>query len=274
MPAPKDPEKRVQWVEKIRIATKKRFEDPVERDKMAAANKDNPKVIAARAGKSSWNKGLTKETDPRVARNGNAVSAALTGNPKLITAMTGRTLSSKHRVNIGIAKKGKPCPWMAGENSPAKRPKVRANMSAAKKGKSNPKNSVALKKYYTKNPGVRARENNGNWGGGVGDLPYDEFWTEAFRESIRARDKVCQLCGKTEAQEIDEFGQILSVHHCQYGKITKDDVFITLCKRCNSKVNRRSEREFWTGFFNLKLMLRQSNGMFNAFGMPVSITKL
>lgn len=145
-------------------------------------------------------------------------------------------------------------------------PAERAKMSAAKIGKKHvmkqehyPRISAAQKKYYAKHPEAcaaistaqkkyhaehpeaKTRENNGNWNGGIGDLPYDQEFTPSFKESVRADgNHTCQLCGKTQEQN----GEKLCVHHCCYGKVTKDDMFVALCRSCNGKVNKRTEKDY------------------------------
>lgn len=103
--------------------------------------------------------------------------------------------------------------------------------------------------------GGRKQENNANWRGGISISPYASNWTEMLRESIRERDnRICQLCGKTEEEEIIGNGCGLSVHHVDYDKQNcNEDNLITLCNSCHSTTNCR--REFWTEFFRVKLGL-------------------
>ena len=168
--------------------------------------------------KPGWSKGLTKETDPRVA----AISAGKIGVPQ----------SPEHCAANRAAQK-----------ISQSRLEVRTKISAA------------MKKYHAEHPGVHIGKNGPNWQGGVGKLPYDQEFDEKFKESIRARDKVCQLCGKTKEQEIEKIGCKLSVHHCKYGKVTKDDIFVTLCRSCNKKVDKKSERDYWAKFFVARMIL-------------------
>ena len=97
-------------------------------------------------------------------------------------------------------------------------------------------------------------ETNPNWVGGVwGDLYPPEF--SRIRKQVKERDNnICQLCGKTEEEEIIGNGCGLSVHHVDYDKQNcNEDNLITLCNSCHSTTNCR--REFWTEFFRVKLGL-------------------
>jgi predicted DNA-binding protein YlxM (UPF0122 family) len=80
-------------------------------------------------------------------------------------------------------------------------------------------------------------ENHWNWQEGLSFEPYSLDWTERLRESIRDRDNhECQLCHKTQEQEIKDLNRKLSVHHIDYDKQTcKEENLITLCLRCHGK---------------------------------------
>jgi hypothetical protein len=74
----------------------------------------------AHANKIIWNKGLTKETDPRIRAFGESLSSTLSLTPRVAhnKGKTGGTSSQK-----GISK-----PHQCGDNNPAKRPEVRAKI--------------------------------------------------------------------------------------------------------------------------------------------------
>lgn len=89
------------------------------------------------------------------------------------------------------------------------------------------------------------------WKGGIGNQHYTLGFNERLKNLIRERDNyLCQLCGRTK----EEKGRNLCVHHVDYIKehINPENL-ITLCNRCNSKVN--TNREYWTNFFQEKLRL-------------------
>lgn len=100
------------------------------------------------------------------------------------------------------------------------------------------------KPYY----GGNDAEKNPNWKGGIARLPYT-YEYNAKKQSIFDRDgHRCRLCGKTETQELDELDRLLSVHHIDYIKSHDEDAnLVTLCDKCNSKVN--FDRDTWKNFF-------------------------
>jgi len=81
-----------------------------------------------------------------------------------------------------------------------------------------------------------AGENNPNWWGGISREPYPWEFSPELKDKIKVRDgHRCQLC------ECDED---LTVHHIDYDKQNcQPDNLITLCRRCNSRVN--FHRHFW-----------------------------
>lgn len=94
-----------------------------------------------------------------------------------------------------------------------------------------------------------------NWIDGGSFLPYSPIFNQALKNRIRQRDNyVCQKCGKIEKEEYEELGYRLSIHHIDYDKMNcNENNLITLCMRCNTKVN--FGREVWTNFFKQKLCL-------------------
>lgn len=144
-----------------------------------------------------------------------------------------------------------------GENNVMKDPKVKETHRISMCDPEYRANqSVVMKKRYAdpaehEKTSASLKGNKNNYIDGRSRLPYDSGFNEFFKESIRTRDKVCQLCGKTKEQNSAR----LSVHHCCYGKITQDDVFVALCKSCNGKVNKKSEKDYWTKFFVARMLL-------------------
>lgn len=96
--------------------------------------------------------------------------------------------------------------------------------------------SISLREKYT---GTL----NNNWQGGKSFEPYTLDWTKTLRQSIRERDKyTCQLCEEKQGDKAH------SVHHIDYNKKNCcPENLITLCRRCNSKVN--FNRKCWTKHF-------------------------
>lgn len=143
------------------------------------------------------------------------------------------------RQKMSEAKKGKQGGWC---NPP--RGFCIKNDSDQRKGKTWSEMYGHEKPYYGGNDG----EQNPNWKGGIARLPYTYEYS-VKKQSILDRDgHRCRLCGKTESQEIDELNRQLSVHHIDYIKSHDEDLnLITLCDKCNSKVN--FDRDMWKGFF-------------------------
>jgi hypothetical protein len=113
--------------------------------------------------------------------------------------------------------------------------------------------TISKKKYvngHCRKGADHSKENNPNWLGGIGSLPYATEWTEPFRETIRERDNhTCQKCFKTTNNNRNKK---LCVHHIDYNKKNCSPInLITLCTSCNCKVN--TKRKYWTEFFSAKM---------------------
>ena len=99
------------------------------------------------------------------------------------------------------------------------------------------------------NRGVNKGEKNGNWNDGSSFEPYSIDWTKTLKRSIRERDHyICQLCGKTQIQELEEIEKKLAVHHIDYDKKNcNPDNLITLCNNCHGKTG--TNRDYWIKYF-------------------------
>lgn len=82
---------------------------------------------------------------------------------------------------------------------------------------------------------------------------YPQIFTNELKESIRKRDNYeCQNCSMTEEEHIEKYKEILNVHHIDYDKKNcKKNNLISLCRKCNLKVN--FNRVFWEDYFKLKI---------------------
>lgn len=89
-------------------------------------------------------------------------------------------------------------------------------------------------------------ENSSGWKGGISFEIYPVDWTETLKRAIRERDNyICQKCS--------QYGE--TVHHIDYDKKNCNlDNLITLCRKCNTKVN--FNREFWVNYFKQKVCCR------------------
>lgn len=81
-------------------------------------------------------------------------------------------------------------------------------------------------------PPVMKGPNNPRWRGGKA-LYYGPGWKE-IKELVRARDRICQNCGKTP----EENGRALDVHHIGPYRFTGDNDFrnlVALCRSCHMR---------------------------------------
>jgi hypothetical protein len=84
------------------------------------------------------------------------------------------------------------------------------------------------------------REQHPNWRGGAVD--YGPDWPQIAR-AMRARDQVCQSCGKTRAEN----GRALDVHHKVPWRVSRDNSpenLTTLCKVCHSREKIAEETRY------------------------------
>ena len=141
----------------------------------------------------------------------------------------GRKLSKKTRKKMSLAKKGKPSSkGMLGKHHTKE---TKERISKFQKGRPKPKG-----------------KDSPNWRGGT---EYSMNWTETLKRSIRERDNyICQKCS--------QYGN--NVHHIDYDKKNCDPKnLITLCRKCNNKVNFK--RKYWTEYFKkLIKLLEQKYG--------------
>jgi len=107
-----------------------------------AGGKWNENQRKAHENKTTWNKGLTKQTDVRIANYGKSISNTKASNPK----------TSWNKGNTGgtNSQKGIPKPYQCGQNNPSSRPEVREKISKALKGKSKPYAAETGKKSAAK----------------------------------------------------------------------------------------------------------------------------
>jgi hypothetical protein len=206
-------------------------------------------------GKPSWNKGLTKETDSRVAecaknlegkhpseeskhKNREAhIGITKEINPNLTNGRKGLTKETC----FSIAQQAKKLMGRNKYNNLSIAAMAEKLTGRKQSEESNKKRSKTLE-------GRNDGENNPGWKGGISFLPYPINFNEKLKELIRQRDVVCQRCSKTE----EENGCKLTVHHIDYIKENLNlNNLLALCRSCNGKVN--SNRKYWTEFFQLKL---------------------
>jgi len=135
---------------------------------------------------------------------------------------------------------------------------IRKGRVSPNKGKRMPKISAAIlgqknpmygKVPWNKGISYLAGEKHPNWQGGKSFEPYCSKFNDELKEKIRERDnRTCQLCG------IKENGKKLAVHHIHYDKENCAPDLISLCERCNSKVNFK--RDHYENLFIERLKVR------------------
>ena len=127
--------------------------------------------------------------------------------------------------------------------------KTRLKISQATKGKSKPFTQEHRRKI-SETHWDSSGDKNPMWKGGVSKNPYPKEFNSSLKLKIRHRDNfTCQLCGRTEREELEELNRVLCVNHIDFNKKNcKENNLNTLCVRCNTKINK--DREFWTDHFN------------------------
>ena len=92
-------------------------------------------------------------------------------------------------------------------------------------------------------------ENGTNWQDGKSFEPYPPTFNQQLKDRIRVRDNfICQKCGIPEL----EYFRRLDVHHIDYDKKNcQESNLISLCYKCNIKVN--TNREYWKNYFQKKM---------------------
>lgn len=178
-----------------------------------------------------------------------------------------KPFSEEHKRNMSEVQKGKIIPIetrekmseaMRGENNPnyGKHPseETRQRMSEAQSGS---KKSLSTKQKMSEsrrgeknNMYGRRDEKAPNWKGGISFEPYPITFNRELKGLIRQRDGYqCQLCRMPECENINK----LDVHHIDYNKKNcLPSNLISLCKRCNAKVNYN--REYWEEYFERHLI--------------------
>lgn len=77
-----------------------------------------------------------------------------------------------------------------------------------------------------------------------GGGPYKGGFTRDLKDRIRRRDNYrCVLCGRTNAEQLEETDQQLPVHHIDGDKANNsEENLITLCSKCHGKVTRQLDK--------------------------------
>ncbi len=161
-----------------------------------------------------WNKGLTKEMDPRIA---------LMGWNKGFTKETHSSVKKQSKAMVGKI------PWSKGLT---KETDIRM-MKISETLMGHPVSEETRIKM--------SGSNSPHWRGGISFEPYGLEFNNMLKRSIRERDGQCMYpgCGTLDN---------LAVHHVDYDKRNNDPKnLITLCIAHNSKVN--FNRDYWEKHF-------------------------
>lgn len=141
-------------------------------------------------------------------------------------------------------RKGKKWKSPATEEQRRKREEGKQKRRASMLGKRHP-HSLATRLKLSEIGKTKIGPLASNWIDGRSFKPYSVEFNAKLKEKIKARDGyICKLCG------IKKEESTLSIHHIDYNKENNDDYnLVTLCLRCNSKVNRN--REFYKKLFKI-----------------------
>jgi len=161
--------------------------------------------------------------------------------------MTSREIGNK----IGVSHRSI-LNWLKYYNIPPhdlKWKKENGKFSGYWKGKKLPEKIKKKISKTRKERGIAKGSNNPNWRGGISRYPYPFEFNNELKYKIFKRDNfTCQLCSVYPTND-------LVVHHIDYNKSNLDlKNLITLCRRCNSKVN--TKREYWQIYFTNQLLKR------------------
>lgn len=168
---------------------------------------------------------------------------------KISERKKGQKHTEESKRKISNSEKGRPSPMKGRQQSDAWKKK----MSEVNKGNQYTKGKNLGDDNPMRKPEIRAMflgEKNPAWHGGISFEPYCPKFNNILKEAVRKRDNyTCQLCNTPEN------GRKLDVHHIHYDKENCRHLdLISLCRRCNAKVN--SNREHYEQFFMNKLKER------------------
>jgi len=177
------------------------------------------KMKTSHIGKSTWLKGLTKDTDERVRL--------------LAEKLRGKLKSNKAKQNMSIAQKG-----LVHSN------KHNKNISKGllKNFKEHPERLNKLRK-------MMSGENNPMFNNWSSRKLYGISWSPELKTLVRKRDSfTCAICNKNG----------FSVHHIDYNKRNNSLTnLITLCRNCHAKTN--FNRQYYKEKINNMLLTNIKN---------------
>lgn len=192
-----------------------------------------------------WNKGLTKENDARIRKNGENG-----GKTKRLRYSTGEI--EPWNKGIKIDKELYP---NIGHLKPHT-DEMKKKMSAEFRGRhfcprTEFKKGMRHTEEWKEQNSIRmSGSKHPNWKGGC--KPYTEDFNKRLKRQIRKRDLyTCQECGYTEAK----LGYRLHVHHIDFNKENNDSAnLICLCQSCHGKT--QWGKKDWITYYREKAVER------------------
>lgn len=164
------------------------------------------------------------------------------------TWMKGRHHTEESKLKISNAHKGKVV-WNKGLKGIHLSPETEFKKGQTSPNKDKQLSEITKIKISQSRMGKYVGDENPNWRGGIAYLPYCPKFNKELKERIRDRDnRTCQLCGTKEN------GKKLAVHHIHYDKPNCEPDLISLCGKCNPKVN--FNRDYYEDLFIDKLVKR------------------
>lgn len=208
--------------EKIGLANLGKHLSEETREKISQANMGNKSALGCHR---------SAETRTKMSNARKGTHPAKESVEKMKASLKGRQLSVECKTKMSIAHRGQqPCLGY-------KQPKQHRD-----------KIGCGIKRHFEvpENRDKISGPNSHRWQGGISKEPYPFSFTEELKEAIRNRDNhTCQLCDIPQLECLLK----LRVHHIDYDKNNLSwNNLITLCNRCNSKVNWN--RNYWQAYFS------------------------
>jgi hypothetical protein len=182
---------------------------------------------------------------------------------KISATLTGRHLTEETKRKLSFA--------FSGDKNPSKRLDVRKKISEGLIGRpvtehQRQSQSKAMKKWYADPNSKKTIEEMNRYHSWIltdwdfynkhgvtkTRYPYNNCFTEEFKEKIRKRDNyTCQVTGMTNEEHIKKYGKQLHVHHWNYNKNeTNPFYFVSVTHDINSMANSKKDRMKWIDMFN------------------------
>lgn len=293
MPAPKDPQKYQEWIEKQRLthAGKKHTEETKQR------------ISEKFKGVNTWSKGrtLTEDHKQKVSESLKGIEFSEEHKKKLSDAAkkrvyteedrkrnseshkghkhseeTKRKMKESHkgrkpseyniecvkRAHIGVPRSKETKKKLSDANiGKTHSEDTKKKMSDQRKGENHPLYGVPVSLDTRDKISIKLRgERNSNWKGGRTKRRYCHKWREHLRERVREFfGRICLNCLKTEKEN----GRKLSVHHVHHNRTACCDssprMFVPLCSVCHNLTNHKKNEEFYKEKFT-KIVMEQYGG--------------